>query len=195
MSIHEDLMLAKETQKNVKKLESKYKWYRLNEIVDVLDISGKHKISIDEISRGYYSYKLKKTKAYITFNICHGYSLANSKTHFKQDEDKWYIHLSFGGCGRKNFFSGQQYEKILYGEKGEEVWDAFLNTIISYAPLDYDKLNNEFLFGMEKGYKLYGDFEKIFKETNTEFEKLIKNEKIKQLKEELELLKGGDGNA
>ena len=68
------------------------------------------------------------------------------------------------------------------------MYQEFLEKLISYSPLDYDRLNGEYLFTVENGYRLYKDFKEIYETTKTAINNELKNFKIKQLKAELEKL-------
>ena len=183
MSISEDLILVRETLNNIQTLKKKYPKFTIERLVDALEISEKYGIPLDEI-RDYCGFELVDKYRDFKFYFCHGDKLLNKETFYKFDTSKWYIRLTFGGCGRFNFVTDP---RCLY-EKTNELYQAFLEKLISYSPLDYDRLNGEYLFTVENGYRLYKDFKEIYETTKTAINNELKNFKIKQLKAELEKL-------
>jgi hypothetical protein len=188
MSISEDSILVRETLNNIQTLKKKYPKFTLEQLPDALEINEKYGIPIDEI-RYYGEYELVWKYSSFRFLVCHKYDLTNKETFYKFDTSKWYIRLTFGRCGRFNFVTDSRcLSDSLYYEKTNELYQAFLEKLISYSPLDYDRLNGEYLFTVENGYRLYKDFKEIYETTKTAINNELKNFKIKQLKAELEKL-------
>lgn len=188
MSISEDSILVRETLNNIQTLKKKYPKFTIERLVDVLEISEKYGIPLDEI-RDYYGFELVNKYRDFRFYFCHGDKLLNRETFYEFCASKWYIRLTFGGCGRFNFVTDTRcLSDSLYYEKTNELYQAFLEKLMSYCPLDYDRINGEYLFTVENGYRLYKDFKEIYETTKTAINNELKNFKIKQLKAELEKL-------
>ena len=188
MSISEDLILVRETLNNIQTLKKKYPKFTIERLVDALEISEKYGIPLDEI-RDYCGFELVDKYRDFKFYFCHGDKLLNRETFYKFDTSKWYIRLTFGGCGIFNFVADARcLSDSLYYEKTNELYQEVLEKLISYSPLDYDRLNGEYLFTVEDGYRLYKDFKEIYETTKTAINNELKNFKIKQLKAELEKL-------
>lgn len=102
MSISEDLILVRETLNNIQTLKKKYPKFTIERLVDALEISEKYGIPLDEI-RDYCGFELVDKYRDFKFYFCHGDKLLNRETFYKFDTSKWYIRLTFGGCGRFNF--------------------------------------------------------------------------------------------
>lgn len=186
MSINEDLVVVQETLANMRMLKKKYPDFTCEQLCDVLTINEKYGIPIEDIYVC-YGYKMKVKYGSFDFVICHGYNLTNSKTHYKQNKNDWYIRFSSGGIGRFNFIQDWGGGS-LFSDEVNDLYDKFIEKIKGYNPVDYDSLNAEYLFTVEDGYRLYKDFEKIFEETRSLINNELKNIKIKQLKSELENL-------
>ena len=63
-----------------------------------------------------------------------------------------------------------------------------MDILKSYSPLDYDYLNNTYIFNLENGKKLIADYEKIKNDFIEKARKKIKEIDIEQKKKELERL-------
>lgn len=188
MNTSEDLALVRETLNNIQTLKKKYPKFTIERLLDALDISEKYGIPLDEI-RDYCGFELVDKYRDFKFLFCHGYTLSNRETFYKFDASKWYLRLTFGGSGRFNFIMDTRcLSDRLYCDKANELYQAFLEKLLSYSPLDYDRFNGEYLFTVENGYRLYKDFKEIYETTKTSINNELKNFKIKQLKAELEKL-------
>nr|DAH23516.1 MAG TPA: hypothetical protein [Caudoviricetes sp.] len=184
----EDLELARETLKNTKYLKSKYPRWRIEELADILEISKLYDIPLEEFYSCNYGYVLNGSHGF-GFKISKKPSLSSPTSHFKPSEDVWYMLVNTGGCGRLNF-RGNYDSNLLYGGEANDVWDRFNDTILSYHPYDYDRINKEYVFSVQSGYELYKDFGEIYTETKSAFEECVKEYRVRELEEKLAKLKG-----
>ena len=63
-----------------------------------------------------------------------------------------------------------------------------MDVLKSYSPIDYDSLNNTYIFDLENGKRLIADYERIKNDFIEKANKKIKETDIKQKKKELERL-------
>lgn len=183
-----DSVLVRETLNNIQTLKKKYPKFSIERLVDALEISEKHGIPLDEI-RDHCGFELVDKYRDFKFLFCHGYTLSNRETFYEFCKSKWYLRLTFGGSGRFNFVMDTRcLSGSLYYDKVNELYQTFIEKLMSYSPLDYDRFNGEYLFTVENGYRLYKDFKEIYETTKTAINNELKNFKIKQLKAELEKL-------
>lgn len=109
------------------------------------------------------------------------YHLTNSATQYKQNgEDSIVIWAE--SCGRLAFVSDRYWWDI------ENEWREFMNVLKSYEPLDYDELNNNYIYDLENGKRLIQDYDKIVKDFMDKVNKKIKEVEIANKKKELERL-------
>ena len=184
----EDLELARETLKNTKYLKSKYPQWRIEELADILGISEMYGIPLKEFYSYSYGYFLNGGHGF-NFEILKKPLLTNSETHYKPSDSVWHMLVDNGGCGRLNF-CGSYDSHLLYGDKANDVWDRFNDTILAYHPYDYDRINMVYIFSVQNGYELYKDFDEIYTSTKKEFEECIKEYRVRELEEKLAKLKG-----
>ena len=184
----EDLELAIETLKNTKYFKSKYPKWRIEELADILGISEMYGIPIKEFYSYSYGYFLNGGHGF-GFKILKNPLLTNSETHYKPSDSVWHMLVNTGGCGRLNF-CGNYDSHLLYGGKANDVWDRFNDTILSYRPYDYDRVNKEYIFSVQSGYELYKDFDEIYTDTKAAFEECVKEYRVRELEEKLAKLKG-----
>ena len=64
--------------------------------------------------------------------------------------------------------------------------------IRSYNPIDWDNLNNEYVFSVRNGYRLYQDFKAKYDETREQMDKAVAEYKIEKLQAEIRRLSGED---
>lgn len=184
----EDLELAIETLKNTKYFKSKYPQWRIEELADILGISEMYGIPIKEFYSHSYGYFLNGGHGF-GFKILKKPIISNSETRYEPSDSVWHMLVNTGGCGRLNF-CGNYDPHLLYGGKANDVWDRFNDTILSYHPCDYDRVNNEYIFSVQNGYELYKDFDEIYTETKSAFEECVKEYRVRELEEKLAKLKG-----
>jgi|GEM_PF-3414774 hypothetical protein len=116
------------------------------------------------------------------------YQLANSHTGYHQNKKEILVIWS-EPCGRLAFVDNRYYCVI------ENEWDEFMNILKSYEPLDYDPINNTYIYDIEHGKKLIvdykdivGNFEEKLRSKVNEILIQDKREQLKQLQEELKVL-------
>lgn len=63
------------------------------------------------------------------------------------------------------------------------------NVLKSYNPLDYDELNEDYIYDIENGKRLIADYDKIVSDFWNKVDKKIKDVKLERKREQLELLK------
>lgn len=159
-----DLDILKACQANEDYLKKKYNidtLYMLDEVIKACAACNVEPGVITRPYAGYYAIKLKRKKGEYDFVVQHNkcYRLTNTATHYKQDKDKWYIRFTCNGIGRLGMYNRPDF---VYSETANQIWQEFIDTIKGYGVLDYDEWNEEFLFDIENGMKLYNDFESIY---------------------------------
>lgn len=151
---------------------------------------------------GYYAHTVNEMKSILTklevmglewgdslvipnhFRLTKGYYLTNSKTHYKEQDDEWYIQWDNGNIGRLQFISEKYYAFV------EDEWEAFKAELLSYNPLDYDPLNNHIIYDIENGKKVMANYKDICKRTQEAMNAKVKEAQIKEMEEQLAKLKG-----
>lgn len=135
-----------------------------------------------ELGEGYYP-RIEYGYFVINRQIKAGkhYNLTNTATNYKQNEEDTIIIWS-ESCGRLAFVD-QEYWYCVDSE-----WKEFMNVLKSYSPLDYDDLNNTYIFNLKNGKKLIADYEKIENDFIEKARKKIKEKDIERKKKEIERL-------
>ena len=64
--------------------------------------------------------------------------------------------------------------------------------IRSYNPIDWDNLNNEYVFSVRNGYRLYQDFKAKYDETREQMDNAVVKYKIEKFQAEIRRLNGED---
>lgn len=135
-----------------------------------------------EIKDGYYS---RIEYGYFVVNrqikVGKKYYLTNSNTQYKQNGEDSIVIWS-ESCGRLAFVSDKYWFDI------ENEWKDFMNVLKSYEPLDYDELNNTYIYDVEHGKKLINDYDKIVRDFMDKANKKIKEVQLANKKKELERL-------
>ena len=109
------------------------------------------------------------------------YRLTNTTTHYEQNK-KDTIIIWHEPCGRLAFVADKYWSSV------DEEWEEFMDVLKSYSPIDYDSLNNTYIFDLENGKRLIADYEQIKNDFIEKANKKIKETDIKQKKKELERL-------
>lgn len=185
MNYEKDLTLVHKILENTKYLKKKYPQFTLEEIPDVISIVSESEIKVDELRYYQYAYELIPVRGGFSIYISNGYKLGCPTTKYKFDKTRWYARFSCNGCGRLNFINDST---IAYHGEPDAVWNEFIDKIKSYSPLDYDDMNNEYIFTLQDGYRLFKDFNILFKETQAKMQSAVKFYKIKQLQSEIDKL-------
>ena len=135
-----------------------------------------------ELGKGYYP-KIEYGYFVINQQIKAGkhYCLTNTATNYKQNkEDTIVIWNEI--YGRLAFVNDRYWHCV------DDEWTEFMGILKSYSPLDYDDLNNTYIFNLENGKKLIADYEKIKNDFIEKVRKKIKEIDIERKKEELKKL-------
>ena len=79
-----------------------------------------------------------------------------------------------------------------YKAEAEDVWVNFLKRIQEYDPIDWDGVNNDYIFSVENGYQLYKDFGNIHKQAINDMRRAIAIYKKAELEAEIKRLEEGE---
>jgi hypothetical protein len=109
------------------------------------------------------------------------YYLVNSETQYRQNGFDTII-IWHESCGRLAFVDDKYWFTI------EDEWKEFMQTILSYNPLDWDGLNNVYIFDVENGKRLIEDYKQILNEFMDKCHVRIKQYQLEQKRKELERL-------
>lgn len=109
------------------------------------------------------------------------YRLTNTTTNYKQNGQDTIIIWN-EPCGRLYFVNERYWHSI------DEEWVEFMEVLKSYNPLDYDSLNNTYIYDLQNGKRLIADYERIKNDFIEKANNKIKETDIKQKKKELERL-------
>ena len=116
------------------------------------------------------------------FLVTKGYHICNSATGHRSKDDTWYVVWDNGNIGRLQFVSDKYYYDV------QNEWEEFKNRLLSYNPLDYDKLNDFIVYDLENGKRLMADYKQICEETLAKMKDKIKQIQLKEAKEKYERL-------
>ena len=135
-----------------------------------------------ELGKGYYP-KIEYGYFVINQQIKAGkyYRLTNTATHYEQNKEDTIVIWN-ESCGRLAFVDDRYWHCV------DDEWTEFMGILKSYSPLDYDDLNNTYIFNLENGKKLIADYEKIKNDFIEKVRKKIKEIDIERKKEELKKL-------
>ena len=189
----EDLKRARELRDSQKYFHEKYPRLYTSDaagLVNALEIAEQYNIPIDNLyCHGNGVISLSGRTGSFEFVFRNSYNFAYRATDYKIDASKLYVHLSFGGCGRLNLVSAiGGNSSYLYEGEFQEEWENFLDKILSYHPVQYDDVNNEYFFTVPDGYRLFCDFPEILSKAEEKFDKLNAKRKIERLKKQIEEL-------
>lgn len=109
------------------------------------------------------------------------YQLTNSTTQYVQNGYDSIVIWS-ESCGRLAFVSDVYWWDI------EDEWNDFMDVLMSYSPLDYDRINNNYIFDLENGKRLISDYEDIVNDFRKKVDKKVKAVAIENKKKEIERL-------
>ena len=110
------------------------------------------------------------------------YRLTNSTTNYEQNGEDTIIIWS-ECCGRLAFVDKQYYSAI------NDEWKEFINIIKSYNPIDYDEINNNYIYDLENGKKLIKEYDEILKVFDEKIKRKINEVDTAKKREQLEKLK------
>lgn len=136
-----------------------------------------------ELNSGYYP---RMEYGYFVINsqikLGKKYHLTNSATQYKQNGEDTLVIWS-ESCGRLAFVSDKYWWDI------EDEWQEFMDVLKSYDPLDYDALNNTYIYDLEHGKRLIQDYSKIVTAFMKKVTKKIKDVDFANKKKQFERLK------
>lgn len=116
------------------------------------------------------------------FRIVKEYYICNSSTGYQPKDDTWYVIWDNGNIGRLQFVSDTHYYDV------QDEWEEFKNRLLSYNPLDYDKMNDFNVYDIENGKRLMADYQQICDETLAKMKDKIKQVQLREAKEKYERL-------
>lgn len=187
--LEKHLALAKRIVKDTQVLAEDYCGLTPRQVVELLSVAIDCNIPPEEMSIDCcLGISLKQSHGYFKFGLTRGYKLTNKTTYEPSDKTKWYVRFSFGGCGRLNLCESSKYA---YKAEAEDVWVNFLKRIQEYDPIDWDDINNDYIFSIENEYKLYKDFGYIYKQAINDMRRAIAIYKKAELEAEIKRLDEG----
>lgn len=127
---------------------------------------------------------------YEDFRIRKGYYITNNSTGHKSNPEEWYVEWDNGNVGAFQFVVEDEHYNIVQNEFCE-----FVEMLMSYNPVNYDRLNNHIVYDIENGKKVLADYEQICKETRKKMEVKIKKAKLEKAKADYEKLLADIGDA
>lgn len=113
---------------------------------------------------------------------CKRYYLTNRTTNYQQNFGDTIVVWK-ESCGRYMFIDRNEHWYII-----EDEWNELISILKSYNPLDYDEVNDVYIYDVENGKKLINDYDEIIKRIKDKVDKKIKNSELKKKKRELEKL-------
>lgn len=136
-----------------------------------------------ELGNGYYP---RVESGYFVINsqikVGKKYYLVNSDTQYEQNGIDSIVIWS-APCGRLAFVSNKYWDDI------DNEWNDFINVLKSYNPIDYDEVNDDYIYDVENGKKLINDYDEIIQNFMNKANKKIKEVEIANKKKQLEQLK------
>ena len=136
-----------------------------------------------ELNGGYYP---RVEYGYLVVNrqikVGKKYRLTNSTTKHEQNGIDTIVIWS-ESCGRLAFVDEQYWLSI------EDEWKEFMNILKSYNPIDYDKINNSYIYDLENGKKLINDYEELLEIFSEKIKRKINEVDTAKKREQLEKLK------
>lgn len=160
----------------------------MTDLADILEIDEKYGVPNNLLHAvNYGAYAIGYSKGYAEFIVCKNRKI---RGEYKPVPDEWEVLFTLGGCGRLNFAKSSYPDTLLYSDEVAAAFDKCLRRIEEYEPLAADRVNNEYLFSVENGYRLYKDYPVIYEETKKEIENLCISYEIQKLEGRLKQLRG-----
>lgn len=113
---------------------------------------------------------------------CKKFQLTNSATrHIQNGVDT--IIVWHEPCGKLAFVDDEFYDDV------DEEWSEFIGILKSYNPIDYDDINNNYIYDIDNGKHLISDYDMIICKLKEKISKKIESVKLKNKIAEFERLK------
>lgn len=109
------------------------------------------------------------------------YCLTNSATNYEQNGNDSIVIWS-ESCGRLAFVNSEYWWTV------DNEWKEFMDVLKSYNPLDYDELNDNYIYDLENGKRLINDYNEIVKDFQKKVDKKIKEVELENKRKQLEQL-------
>lgn len=138
-----------------------------------------------ELGNGYYP-RIESGYFVINSQIKVGkrYHLTNSATQYEYEQNGIDSIIIWNmPCGRLAFVNSEYYDDI------ENEWNDFIDVLKSYNPIDYDELNDDYIYDVANGKRLINDYDEIIQNFKNKINKKIKEVEIENKKKQLEQLK------
>ena len=116
------------------------------------------------------------------FSITKKPYITNSSTHYKFEDDKYYIVWNNGNVGRLQFVSQEYWWDVT------DEWQEFRDRLMSYNPLDADPHNCNIIYDIENGKKVIEDYPEIVKQTREKMKQKTKRLQLEKAKKDYEKL-------
>lgn len=126
-------------------------------------------------------YNEKTIKINSKLEASKSYYLTNKTTNYEHNNVDTVV-IWDTGCGRLEYVNSDYWYDI------ENEWQEFMDVLKSYEPLDYDEVNNRYVYSLENGKRLieaYDELEEAFKD---KLNRKIKAVQLAQKKKQMELL-------
>lgn len=136
-----------------------------------------------ELNRGYYP-RIDWIYCLVNQQIKIGKKceLTNSATKYKQNGNDTIV-IWHESSGRLAFVNNDYWLDI------EDEWQEFKNVLKSYDPLDYDEINNTYIYDVKNGKRLIANYNKIVDDFTNKVNKKVKEIQLKRKKEQFEQLR------
>lgn len=171
-------------KERIKAIEEYLKYFPNDNIANNNLLLCEYANELDLTLNGSYYPKIDYKSCVINDNIrtFKKYQLTNSTTKYEQNGKDTLIVWS-ESCGRLAFVDEKYWYNI------EDEWNEFMNIFKSYNPVDYDEINNNYIYNVENGKKLIKDYDMIINDFKEKISKKINDVKLREKKEQLEKLK------
>lgn len=171
-------------KERIKAIEEYLKYFPNDNIANNNLLLCEYANELDLTLNGSYYPKIDYKSCVINDNIrtFKKYQLTNSTTKYEQNGKDTLIVWS-ERCGRLAFVDEKYWYNI------EDEWNEFMNIFKSYNPVDYDEINNNYIYNVENGKKLIKDYDMIINDFKEKISKKINDVKLREKKEQLEKLK------
>lgn len=140
-----------------------------------IDLDTNHRTYYPSVEHGYLIVNRQ-------IRVDREYHLSNSYTGYHQNKEEIFV-IWHEPCGRLAFVNNLYYWTI------DNEWDEFMNILKSYEPLDYDPINEKYIYDIEHGKKLIDDYNKILEDFEDKIKERINKVQRDEKRAQFELLK------